>query len=93
MGLFNNEAVQDYKTKGYSLVCYGETSSTPHMSQFALFYRIEYKVKMENLKKFEGFCFELINDDLYQKSLIPLSIKTLVNEATIKSFQVIVKRV
>ena len=92
MGLFNNDSLREFKEKGYSIICYGETPSTAYMTQFILFYRINNKIKTEIMAKFEGFYYELINDDLYQRGLIPLSIKTLDDNTDHKHFQVIVRR-
>lgn len=93
MGLFNSNSDKSQSKSNISS-CYGETESTTKMQQFIMFYRINTG-SFANAKKQEGFFYEVINDDLYSKGLIPVSIKQVDSllSGSDRSFQVVVKRV
>ena len=95
MGLFSvsDEAVKSLKEKGYSIQCFGETENTKNMSQFALLYNVSVTTKKLAEGFIEGTVFAAINDDLFEKGLVPASIKFLDGSASTKRVQVIAKRI
>ena len=93
MGLFgNNDAFKALKEKGYSVKCYGETENTKNMSQFVLFYRVAITPQKIGEMGVEGTAFTAINEDLFEKGLVPASVRFLNDSPSDRHVQVIAKR-